>query len=106
MVRHNPTDGSLADGQSWNTRSHLTACLSEDDGKTWLPHSLLLDERIGVSYPDGDQMPDGKIHIIYDYQRIHDREILMASFTEKDIIRAQAGSSTIRLRVLVNKATG
>ena len=38
-------------------RSHLTAFISEDDGHTWLG-GLLLDERSGVSYPDGQQSQD------------------------------------------------
>ncbi|MCA9018436.1 MAG: exo-alpha-sialidase, partial [Planctomycetaceae bacterium] len=56
LVRHNPQDKK--------TRRDLTAYLSTDDGKTW-QGGLLLDERPGVSYPDGVQSDDGTIYIIY-----------------------------------------
>ncbi len=84
-------------------RSHLTAFISEDDGETW-PHSLLLDEREGVSYPDGVQSSDGVIYIIYDYDRRGARKILMATFTEEDVIAGECVSDAARLRVLVNQA--
>ena len=42
-----------------NGRSLLTAWLSDDDGKTWRG-GLMLDERTGVSYPDGFQAPPAK----------------------------------------------
>jgi hypothetical protein len=76
LVRHNPPNG--------RSRSHLTAFLSTDDGRTW-PHSLLLDRRGNVSYPDAVEMPDGTIHVIYDRDRFTEREILLASFREEDI---------------------
>jgi predicted neuraminidase len=96
LVRHNPPD--------MKTRSHLTAYLSDDDGNTWTG-GLLLDERAGVSYPDGAQGPDGVIRIIYDHNRTKDKEILMATFTESDVASGMASANT-RLRVLVNQATG
>jgi len=86
-------------------RSHLTAFLSNDDGQTWNT-GLLLDDRVGVSYPDGVQAPDGRIYVIYDYSRHQAKEILMAVFTEEDIVRGECISPTARLRVVVNKATG
>ena len=86
-------------------RSHLTALLSEDDGKTW-SDGLLLDERSGVSYPDGIQSPEGIIYMIYDYDRQGAKEILMATFTEQDVIDGKLTSDHARLRVPVNKATG
>lgn len=46
-----------------DARSHLTAWLSEDDGHSWIG-GLLLDERQGVSYPDGTQAPDGALYLI------------------------------------------
>jgi hypothetical protein len=61
------------------------AFLSEDDGKNW-SGGLLLDERPGVSYPDGQQAADGSIYIIYDFRRTGDQHILMTSFTEDDVI--------------------
>jgi len=67
-------------------RSHMTALLSDDDGLTW-PHTLLLDERSGVSYPDAVETEDGFIYVIYDYLCYDpDRTILMAKITEEDIL--------------------
>jgi predicted neuraminidase len=57
MVRHNPP------GQP--NRSHLTAYLSDDDGRSWYGN-LLLDERDSVSYPDGVEAPNGDLYVIYD----------------------------------------
>ncbi|MFA6546562.1 MAG: FAD-dependent oxidoreductase [Limisphaerales bacterium] len=97
LVAHEPPDKK--------TRSHLTARLSDDDGKTWRG-GLLLDERAGVSYPDGVQAPDGTIYLIYDYQRTGDKQILMATFNEADVTAGKWTSSQARQRVVVNQATG
>lgn len=66
-------------------RSHLMAFISKDDGQTW-SKGLLLDERTGVSYPDGQQAADGRIHIVYDYSRTGEQLVLLTSFTENDIL--------------------
>ena len=89
----------------WKGRSHLTAMLSEDDGATW-PYTLLLDERDEVSYPDAKEADDGYIYVTYDHQRVTKREILMARFTEQDILSGRLQSSRSALRILVNKALG
>ncbi len=96
LVKHGPI-GERTD------RSRLTAYLSKDDGLTW-SGGLLLDERKGVSYPDGQQEADGSIHIIYDHSRTGDREILMARFRESDVIAGNAASPTVRLRMVVSRA--
>ena len=98
LVRHDPPNAG-------KLRSHLTAFISEDDGLTW-KGGLMLDERFGVSYPDGVQAPDGSVYVIYDYQRGRDKEILMAVFTEADVQEGKLTSPTSRLRVRVNQATG
>jgi predicted neuraminidase len=98
LVKHGPLD-------TRTSRSHLTAYLSKDDGKTWTG-GLMLDERLGVSYPDGQQTPDGLIHIIYDYNRVSDRNILMAAFREEDVAAVRDVSGAVKLRQLVSKATG
>lgn len=98
LVRHNPPNNG-------KTRSHLTAFLSDDDGRTW-KGGLLLDERDWVSYPDGVQSSDGSIRVIYDHQRKTEKEILMAAFTETDVLEGKIISPESRLRVLVNQATG
>lgn len=86
-------------------RSHLTAFLSNDDGHTWFG-GLLLDERLRVSYPDGIQAPDGTLYVIYDYDRKGNKQILMAKFTEEDIIQKQCVSPNTTLQIHVNQATG
>lgn len=103
LVRHDPESGDFADGTSRGTRSHLKAFLSDDDGATW-SGGLLLDERDGVSYPDGDQSEDGEIHITYDFDRRGAREILAASFREEDVMAADAASGSPRRSALINKA--
>lgn len=86
-------------------RSYLTAFVSEDEGQTW-KGGLMLDERTGVSYPDGFQAPDGTIEIIYDHNRAKDREILMAKFTEEDVLAGKIVSPKAKLQMLVHKALG
>jgi len=86
-------------------RSHLMAFVSEDEGQTW-QGGLMLDERTGVSYPDGFEGPDGTIHILYDHNRAKDREILMAKFTEADILAGKIVNEKSRLQMMVHKALG
>ena len=84
-------------------RTHMSAWLSEDDGQTW-KGGLLLDERNAVSYPDGFESPDGLIHILYDWNRHTDAEILMAKFREEDVFAGKVVSHDTKLRMLANKA--
>lgn len=97
LVTHEPPDRK--------TRSHLTAKLSSDDGKTWTG-GLMIDDRPGVSYPDGVQADDGTIRIIYDFERTKSKQILMATFTEADVAAGKWQSPAARQRVVVNQATG
>ncbi|HOF41296.1 MAG TPA: sialidase family protein [Candidatus Hydrogenedentes bacterium] len=97
FVKHDPPDQK--------TRSHLTAFLSDDDGKSWYG-GYLIDERGAVSYPDAVQAPDGTLYLIYDWQRTGAREILMAVFREEDVAAGKPVSEAVRFRVLVNKAYG
>jgi len=66
-------------------RSHLMAFISKNDGKSW-SRGLLIDQREGVSYPDGQETADGTIHIVYDYNRTTNQNIFITSFTENDIL--------------------
>jgi predicted neuraminidase len=86
-------------------RSHLTASLSEDDGKTWHGY-LLLDERKGVSYPDVTLGNDGRIYVIYDRERYGAREILLASFTEEEVVKGKIDNEGSFLRRIVDKIPG
>ena len=97
LVKNGPTDKRLP------RRSSMTAFLSDDDGKTW-GKGLLLDDRAEVSYPDGFQAPDGTIHILYDWNRHSDAEILLAKFREEDVRAGKFQSPGSKTRMLVNKA--
>ncbi|QDU95421.1 sialidase family protein [Lignipirellula cremea] len=83
-------------------RSQLTAWLSSDEGETW-QGGLMLDERKGVSYPDGFQAPDGMLYISYDRNRSTDGEILLARFTEADILAGELKNPRSRLRMLISR---
>ncbi len=78
LVKHGPLDERTK-------RSHLMAFISQDDGNTW-SNGLMLDEREGVTYPDGQQAEDGTIYITYDYSRSKEQHIVMTSFTEEDVL--------------------
>ena len=98
LVKHGPVAEKTG-------RSHLTAYVSTDDGKTW-SGGLLLDERNGVSYPDGQQTADGLIRIIYDFSRTGARHILMAAFREEDVASGKDLSGSVRLRQLISEGSG
>jgi hypothetical protein len=96
MVKH---------GETMDThegRSKLTAWLSEDEGRTW-KGGLMLDQRKGISYPDGFQTPDGTIYISYDRNRATDGEILMARFTETDILSRKLVGPKSKLKMLISR---
>ena len=84
-------------------RSHMTAMLSDDDGLTW-SHTLLLDERTGVSYPDAVETKDGFIYLTYDYLRYGpDREILIAKITEDDILAGSLVNNGSYMKKVIHK---
>jgi hypothetical protein len=64
-------------------RSNLTVYLSDDDGKTF-KYKKMLDDRVGVSYPDVD-FYDGKIYVIYDRGRDIENKLVLSIFTEEEI---------------------
>lgn len=86
-------------------RVQLSAWLSDDDGKTW-QGGLVLDERKGVSYPDGFQAPDGTLYISYDRNRATDGEILLARFTEADILARKLVGPRSELKILISRPLG
>lgn len=82
LVKHGPIGMQTG-------RSHLMAFISKDDGASW-SDALLLDERPGVSYPDGQQVSDGNIYVIYDYNRTKDQDILFTYFSEQEVLEGTA----------------
>ncbi len=71
-------------------RSHLMAFVSENEGQTW-SEGLLIDEREGISYPDGFEDENGIIHITYDYERARHGQITLAKFSPQDILLTESG---------------
>jgi predicted neuraminidase len=92
----------LVNHHKFTGRSHLTAQLSTDDGATW-NDGLLLDERGGVSYPDGVQDKDGLIWITYDRDRNGTGDILMAKFREEDVLAGKDASQAVALKQVISK---
>ncbi len=86
-------------------RSQLTAWLSEDEGKSW-QGGLMLDERKTISYPDGFEAPDVTIYISYDRNRATDGEILMARFTEEDVLAREFEGPKSRGKILISRPLG
>jgi predicted neuraminidase len=97
LIKHGDT-ADTTEGK----RNKLKAFLSEDDGKTWIG-GLMLDERNGVSYPDGFQSPDGTLYISYDHNRNSDGEILLARFTEEDVLAGKLVGPKSKLPMLISK---
>ncbi len=104
LIKHGDTvDSVTSEGAGWGSeRNRLKAFLSEDDGQTWTS-SLMLDERNGVSYPDGFQAPDGTLYISYDRNRSTEGEILLARFTEADVLAGRLTSPRSKLRMLISR---
>ncbi len=95
LVKH----GSMTEK---TTRQKLTAFVSDDDGKSWIG-GLLLDGQVAISYPDGGQGADGRIYIIYDHGRAHEREILLARFSEEDVRAGRLVSEGSALKQIIHK---
>ncbi len=96
LVKH----GDKVDAHSG--RVQLSAWLSDDDGMTW-QGGLVIDDRKGISYPDGFQAPDGTIYISYDRNRSIDGEILLAKFTEDDILARRLVGPKSKLQMLISR---
>jgi len=101
LVKHGETiDGYDSVNQG---RTKLSAWLSEDEGKSWIG-GLMLDGRTDrLTYPDGFQSPDGTLYVSYDRNRSIDGEILMARFTELDILRGKLEDPHSKLQMLISR---
>lgn len=86
----------LINHYQFSGRDHLTALLSEDEGRSF-PYHLCLDERSDVSYPGAVEGNDGFLYITYDRERgcfrksLNEtygcaREILLARIREDEIL--------------------
>lgn len=83
------------------SRTDLRAFVSKDDGKTW-EGGLLLDPRVWISYPDGQEMDDGTIYVCYDFARYNsDQHVCFATFTEADAVAAKNVSGKVTRQNLV-----
>lgn len=102
LVKHGKM-GEQPKGGGWLPRKELRAFISRDDGKTW-EGDLLLDDRPGVSYPDGSQLQDGMIVVTYDRDRLKAREIMFAAFAESDVLSSKPMSEKCRLREIISSA--
>jgi sialidase-1 len=108
VIKHGTTmdtHGGDSRPTSQKGRSHLTAFLSTDEGKTW-SGGLLLDERSNVSYPDIAQAPNGDIYVHYDRERTGAAEILFAHFREEDVQAGKLVSKDAALKNLVKSKLG
>lgn len=99
----------LVNHVNYTGRNNLTAMISDDEGSTW-KGGLLLDGRDFVTYPDGAE-GGGYIYIVYDRERgygVSDcakqaREILLAKFTEEDVLARKIVSEEGYLKRIVSK---
>ncbi|MBR0460065.1 MAG: exo-alpha-sialidase [Victivallales bacterium] len=73
---------------SFGPRENITAWLSDDDGTTWRGQ-LSIDRRTDISYPDVTEGNDGFLYLIYDRNRRNLGQILLARFTESDILAGE-----------------
>jgi hypothetical protein len=97
LVKHGPIDRRVG-------RRQLMAHLSRNEGKTW-EGGLMLEDRT-CSYPFGFQSDDGTIYVSYERERWLQPEILLARFTEEDVLAGKPVSDRAALKRLVNKAGG
>ena len=95
LVKHSAIDVDLA-SVGKKQRRELTAFISQDDGRSWST-GLLIDERVGCTYPDAQQAADGTIYLVWDYQRSSEQEILLTTFREEDVLAASA-EATARVK--------
>jgi predicted neuraminidase len=96
LVKHLGIDEDPLSQGKPKQRRELTAFLSKDDGKTWSP-GLLLDERVGCSYPDAAQAADGTIYLSWDFMRSRDQEVWLTTFREEDVFAAD-GEAVARVK--------
>jgi hypothetical protein len=67
---------------------------------------LMQDENCDISYPDGIHAPVETIYATYDHLRGDEGEILMARFTDKDILVGKFTSRKSRAKMLISRPLG
>jgi hypothetical protein len=95
LVKHSGIDVDLT-SVGRKQRRELTAFISQDDGRSW-SKGLMIDERVGCSYPDAQQASDGTIYLVWDFNRSKDQEILLTTFREEDVLAA-SDAATARVK--------
>ena len=111
MIRTLPSGNLLLvkHGQSMTeateSRSHLTAFVSRDNGETW-EGGLLLDGANYISYPDIAIGADGKIYVQYDQARNRSALILFARFTEEEVLAGAISKEGSALRQTIKDTNG
>lgn len=89
--------------------NYVVLSTSADNGGTWREVLVVdpdADGPVRAFDPELWVSPDGQIRIIYDYNRVKDREILLATFREDDAAAGRDVSGAVRLRQVVSKASG
>lgn len=104
IIRLNSGNLLLLNHYNFTVRDHITAMISRDDGATW-EGFLSIDERSYASYPDVTQGADGRIYVVYDRDRYNAKEVLIASFTEEDVLAGTPSETTV-LKHVFDKAMG
>ncbi len=105
MARFPSGNYLLVTNNDTNIRSNMTAFISTDECRTWQP-KLLLDERAWTSYPAGHIDESGRAFVTYDFNRVDDKEIFLASFTEEDMMNGSITDKNSFIKKLVVKGEG
>ena len=99
LLVKNDSRGQL---RTMKERHHMTAFLSEDDGRSWCG-SMVIDPG-DSSYPDAVGDDDGNIYLVHDRGRFSFREIVISRFTEKDILAGRLTEHSSFVNQIISKA--
>ncbi len=94
------SSGNIAFVYHYNTygREKLCIRLSTDGGKTF-NHALILDVRNGVSYPNITEL-NGKIYVAWDYNRYNQKQVLMTTLTESELLQINGVATMDESRIV------
>jgi len=91
--------------EATDIRRDLAAFISRDGGETW-EGGLLLDSGKYVSYPDIAIGADGTIYVQYDQYRSSAALILLARFTEEEVLAGTISKEGSALRQTIKDTAG